>query len=87
MPDIQMYTTAVCPFCIAAKNLFKSRGLEWQEIRIDTDPERMREMLDRSSGRRTVPQIFINDIHVGGFDDLAAADRSGRLAEIIGDDA
>jgi glutaredoxin 3 len=87
MPDIQMYTTAVCPFCIAAKNLFKSRGLEWQEIRIDTDPERMREMLERSSGRRTVPQIFVNDIHVGGFDDLAAADRSGRLAEILGDDA
>lgn len=87
MPDIQMYTTAVCPFCIAAKNLFKSRGLEWQEIRIDTDPERMREMLERSSGRRTVPQIFINDIHVGGFDDLAAADRSGRLAEILGDEA
>lgn len=87
MPDIQMYTTAVCPFCIAAKNLFKARGLEWQEIRIDTDPERMREMLERSSGRRTVPQIFINDIHVGGFDDLAAADRSGRLAEILGDEA
>ena len=87
MPDIQMYTTAVCPYCIAAKNLFKSKGLEWQEIRIDTDPERMREMLARSNGRRTVPQIFINDTHVGGFDDLAAADRSGRLAEIIGDDA
>lgn len=87
MPDIQMYTTAVCPFCIAAKNLFKSRGLEWQEIRIDTDPERMREMLARSNGRRTVPQIFINDTHVGGFDDLAAADRSGQLAEIIGSEA
>jgi glutaredoxin 3 len=87
MPDIQMYTTAVCPYCIAAKNLFKSKGLEWQEIRIDTDPERMREMLARSNGRRTVPQIFINDTHVGGFDDLAAADRSGQLAQIIGNGA
>ncbi|KGI77888.1 glutaredoxin 3 [Oleiagrimonas soli] len=83
MPDIQMYTTAVCPYCVAAKNLLKSKGLEWQEIRIDTDPARLREMLDRSQGRRTVPQIFVNGAHVGGFDDLAAADRSGELATLL----
>jgi glutaredoxin 3 len=83
MPDIQMYTTAVCPYCVAAKNLLKSKGLEWQEIRIDTDPARLSEMLERSSGRRTVPQIFVNGAHVGGFDDLAAADRSGKLATLL----
>jgi glutaredoxin 3 len=83
MPDIQMYTTAVCPYCVAAKNLLKSKGLEWQEIRIDTDPARLSEMLERSAGRRTVPQIFVNGTHVGGFDDLAAADRSGKLATLL----
>ncbi|GAB3035683.1 MULTISPECIES: glutaredoxin 3 [Oleiagrimonas] len=87
MPDIQMYTTAVCPYCVAAKNLLKSKGLEWQEIRIDTDPARLSEMLERSSGRRTVPQIFVNGAHVGGFDDLAAADRSGKLATLLEPDA
>jgi glutaredoxin 3 len=87
MPVIQMYTTAVCPYCIAAKNLFKSKGLEWDEIRIDTDPARLSEMLERSQGRRTVPQIFINGTHVGGFDELAAADHSGQLAELLEADA
>ncbi len=87
MPDIQMYTTAVCPYCIAAKNLFQSKGLEWEEIRVDTDPQRLHEMLERSHGRRTVPQIFINGHHVGGFDDLAAAEHSGQLAKWIGEKA
>ena len=83
MPVIEMYTTAICPYCVAAKNVLKSKGLEYSEIRIDTDPARLAEMLERSQGRRTVPQIFINGIHVGGHDDLVAADRSGRLAEIL----
>ncbi|MCQ4167173.1 glutaredoxin 3 [Tahibacter harae] len=83
MPVIEMYTTAICPYCVAAKNVLKSKGLEYSEIRIDTDPARLAEMLERSHGRRTVPQIFINGIHVGGHDDLVAADRSGRLAEIL----
>lgn len=78
-----MYTTAICPYCIAAKNVLKSKGLEYSEIRIDTDAAKLGEMLTRSGGRRTVPQIFINDIHVGGHDDLVAADRSGRLAQIL----
>jgi glutaredoxin 3 len=72
---------------VGAKNLLKSKGLEWQEVRIDTDPVQRDAMLQRSGGRRTVPQIFINDQHVGGFDDLVAADRSGKLAQLLGDAA
>ena len=83
MSKIEVYSTAVCPYCVAAKNLLKARGLEWTEVRVDTDPSQREAMLARSGGARTVPQIFINDRHVGGFDDLAAADRSGRLAELL----
>ena len=83
MSKIEVYSTAVCPYCVAAKNLLKARGLEWTEVRVDTDPSQREAMLARSGGARTVPQIFINDHHVGGFDDLAAADRSGKLAELV----
>ena len=83
MADIEIYSTAVCPYCIAAKNLLKSRGLAWRELRIDADAEARREMLERAPGVRTVPQIFINGVHVGGFDQLAAAERSGRLDELL----
>ncbi|MDR6935129.1 MULTISPECIES: glutaredoxin 3 [unclassified Luteibacter] len=82
-PDITIYSTAVCPYCVAAKNLLKAKGLAWNEVRIDMDPAQRDVMLEKSGGRRTVPQIFINGTHVGGFDDLAAADRNGRLAEIL----
>lgn len=81
MPRIEMYTTAVCGYCVAAKNLLKSKGLHWQEIRVDADPAQRERMLVRSDGRRSVPQIFVNDRHVGGYDDLVKADRSGQLAE------
>jgi glutaredoxin 3 len=84
MPNIVIYSTNVCPYCVAAKNLLKSKGLEWNEVRIDMDPAQRDYMLERSGGRRTVPQIFINDNHVGGFDDLVAADRNGRLSELLG---
>ncbi len=87
VPKIEVYSTAVCPYCVSAKNLLKSKGLEWSEVRIDTDPAQREAMLARSGGRRTVPQIFINDQHVGGFDDLVAADRSGKLAELLGNAA
>ena len=87
MSKIEVYSTAVCPYCVAAKNLLKARGLEWTEVRVDTDPSQREAMLARSGGARTVPQIFINDQHVGGFDDLAAADRSGKLAELLEADA
>ena len=83
MPKIEVYSTAVCPYCVAAKNLLKSKGLEWNEVRVDADPAQRDLMLQRSGGRRTVPQIFINDRHVGGYDDLVAADRSGKLAELL----
>lgn len=81
---VEMYTTAICPYCVSAKNLLRSKGLEYTELRVDTDAEQRATMLQRSGGKRSVPQIFVNDIHVGGFDDLVAADRNGRLAEIIG---
>lgn len=85
MVTVEMYTSAICPYCVAAKNLLKQRGFEYSEIRVDTDPARREEMLARSGGARSVPQIFVNGVHVGGFDDLVVADRSGRLAEISQD--
>jgi len=81
--QIEMYTTHVCPYCVAAKNLLKSKGLAWNEIFVDTDPARREQMLERSQGRRSVPQIFVNGHHVGGYDDLVAADRSGQLARLL----
>ncbi|MEO7935278.1 MAG: glutaredoxin 3 [Dokdonella sp.] len=83
MVSVEMYTTAICPYCVAAKNLLKQKGFDYSEIRVDTDPQRREEMLTRTGGRRSVPQIFVNGTHVGGFDDLVAADRSGKLAEIV----
>lgn len=82
MVSVEMFTTAVCPYCVAAKNLLKQKGFDYTEIRIDMDPLRRDEMLSRTGGRRSVPQIFVNGVHVGGFEDLVAADRSGKLAEI-----
>jgi glutaredoxin 3 len=87
MPKIEVYSTAVCPYCVAAKNLLKSKGLQWNEVRVDADPAQRDLMLQRSGGRRTVPQIFINDHHVGGYDDLVAADRSGKLKQLLGEAA
>ena len=83
MADIEIYSTAMCPYCIAAKNLLQSKGLAWRELRIDTDVAARREMLQRAPGARTVPQIFINNVLVGGFDQLAAAERSGMLDELL----
>lgn len=85
MPNIQIYTTAACPYCVAAKNFMKAKGWSWQEVRVDTDPACRDEMLERASGRRSVPQIFINDQHVGGYDDMVAADRDGSLAQLVGE--
>jgi len=83
MSKIEVYSAAVCPYCVSAKNLLKSKGLEWTEVRVDADPAQRDAMLARSGGRRTVPQIFVNDQHVGGYDDLVAADRSGKLAQLL----
>lgn len=83
MADIEIYSTAMCPYCVAAKNLLQSKGLAWRELRIDVDPAARRTMLERAPGARTVPQIFINGTLVGGFDQLAAAERTGKLAELL----
>jgi glutaredoxin 3 len=81
--QIILYTTAVCPYCVAAKNFLKSRGAQWQEIRVDTDPVARATMMERAK-RTSVPQIFIGDTHIGGYDDLVALDRAGGLAPLIG---
>ncbi len=83
MPPIKMYTTDVCPYCVRAKQLLKARGVEAiEEIRIDTDPGQREHMMD-ITGQRTVPQIFIGNIHVGGCDDLIALDRQGGLLPLL----
>jgi glutaredoxin 3 len=80
--DVVMYTTAVCPYCVAAKNFLKQRGVEWREVRVDLDPAEREAMVARA-GRTSVPQIFINGHHVGGFDDMVALDRAGGLAPLL----
>ncbi len=83
MSHVKMYTTAVCPYCIRAKQLLNSKGVtQIEEIRIDTDPEQRAHMME-ITGRRTVPQIFIGDTHVGGCDDLMALDAKGGLVPLL----
>jgi glutaredoxin 3 len=80
---VVMYSTGVCPYCTRAEQLLKARGVsEIAKIRIDLDPSRRDEMIERT-GRRTVPQIYIGEKHVGGFDDLSALDRAGGLAPLL----
>jgi glutaredoxin 3 len=81
--DIVMYIKPGCPFCTAAQRMFESKGARWEEIDIAAEPERRDEMIERS-GQRTVPQIFIGDEHVGGFDDLDALDQEGALDRMLG---
>lgn len=78
MPEVTLYSTAVCPYCVAAKNFLKSRGLGYSEVRIDTDPDQRKLMMERTR-RTSVPQIFINGHHVGGYEELVALDRAGGL--------
>ncbi|WP_291913500.1 glutaredoxin 3 [Limnohabitans sp.] len=83
MPAVKMYTTAVCPYCTRAKQILKSKGVEQiEEIRIDTDPAQRDHMM-QITGRRTVPQIFIGQTHVGGCDDLVALDAQGGLLPLL----
>lgn len=83
MSRVKMYTTAVCPYCVRAKQILKSKGVEQiEEIRIDSDPAQ-REHMMAITGRRTVPQIFIGDTHVGGCDDLIALDGRGGLEPLL----
>jgi glutaredoxin 3 len=84
MSPVKMYTTGVCPYCIQAKQLLKQRGVEGiDEVRVDLDPAQRLQMME-ITGRRTVPQIFIGDTHVGGCDDLMALDREGGLLPLLG---
>ncbi len=83
MQKVTMYCTAVCPYCVAAERLLQSRGVETiDKIRIDERPELREDMMSRT-GRRTVPQIYIGDTHVGGFDDLSALDKAGGLMPLL----
>lgn len=83
MAKVVMYSTAVCPYCQRAEMLLKQRGVtEIEKVRIDLDPAQ-RDLMIEKTGRRTVPQIFIGDRHVGGFDDLAALDRDGGLVPLL----
>ena len=83
MQSVKIYTTAVCPYCIQAKQILKARGVvQLEEIRVDTDPDQRNKMM-QSTGRRTVPQIFIGQTHVGGCDDLMALDARGGLLPLL----
>ena len=83
MAKVLMYSTGVCPFCLMAERLLKSKGVaDIEKIRVDLEPTRRTEMMERT-GRRTVPQIYVNDRHVGGYDDLAALDRAGGLDPLL----
>ena len=83
MQKVTIYTTAYCPYCIRAKQLLKERGVaDYQEIKVDQDPAQRQVMMERS-GRRTVPQIWIGESHVGGCDDLFALDQKGGLQPLL----
>jgi glutaredoxin 3 len=83
MPKVLMYATGVCPFCARAEMLLKSKGVAGiEKIRVDLDSQQ-REAMIQKTGRRTVPQIFIGGTHVGGYDDLVALDRSGKLDPLL----
>ncbi len=83
MTDVLMYTTAVCPYCVRAEQLLKRKGVQQiEKIRVDLQPDLRVEMMEKT-GRRTVPQIYINGVYVGGYDDLAALDQAGGLDELL----
>jgi len=84
MASIDIYTSKICPYCIKAKNLLESKGVDYQELRTDKDAKLAEEVAKRSGGQRTVPQIFIDGNHVGGCDDLYALDREGALDSLLG---
>lgn len=83
MARVLMYTTAMCPYCVNAKKLLTEKGVEIEEVRVDRDPQLRQEMMEKSR-QRTVPQIWIDDFHVGGFTELWALDKSGKLNGLLG---
>ena len=80
---VLMYTTAMCPYCQMAERLLRAKGVDIEKVRVDLEPARRVEMMEKT-GRRTVPQIYVGDTHVGGYDDLAALDRAGKLDPLLG---
>ncbi|MEW5893236.1 MAG: glutaredoxin 3 [Pseudomonadota bacterium] len=85
MPHVKMYCTGVCPYCVMAEKLLNKKGVtEIEKIRVDLDPAQREEMM-RITGRRTVPQVFIGERHIGGFDDLSALDAEGGLDPLLAD--
>jgi len=85
MHRVRIYTTPICPYCSRAKSLLKKKGAAVEEVDVFMDCEARQEMESKSGGRRTVPQIFVGDVHVGGCDDLYALDREGKLDPLLSD--
>ena len=83
MAQIEIYTTRFCPYCHAAKRLLSRKGVEFTEIDVSGDPKGRSDMVARANGRMTVPQIFIGSTHVGGYDDLSALDKAGKLDSLL----
>ena len=83
MKQVVMYTTPICGYCAAAKRMLQSKGASYQEIDVMRDPSKRNEMMQKANGRRTVPQIFIGETHVGGYDDMAALERDGKLDTLL----
>ena len=82
MKKVTIYSTRICPYCVRAKNFFTKKNIEYTEIMIDQDPSLISEMI-KKSGRQSVPQIFIDDIHIGGYDDLYLLDKKGLLDKLL----
>jgi len=83
VPTIDIYTTPTCPYCLAAKALLDKKGVAYNEMTVIGDPAKRQEMLTRANGSHTVPQIFIDDQHIGGFDDMNALERKGKLDPML----
>lgn len=83
MKKVVIYTSGFCPYCIKAKQLLESKGVTYQEIRVDKEPESVEECVQKSGGKTTVPQIFIDDHHVGGCDELYALEKDGKLDSLL----
>lgn len=83
MANVMMYCTAMCPYCVRAEQLLLRKGAEVTKVRVDLEPNRLQEMMTRSGGRRSVPQVFIDQFHVGGYDELAELDVAGKLEPLL----
>lgn len=83
MAQVVIYSSGACPYCVQAKDLLEKKGVDYQEIRIDREPEKLEEMLAKSANRRSVPQIFIGDLHVGGYSELYALEQKGELDPLL----